>query len=172
MKTTLRILALCAFFFSGIGAVQAQVKLGHINVDELIGLMPEAKTAQDSLETYSKLLEKELAEMEEEFATKYRNFEANSKMMTELRREKEMQELQDMQARMQDFSRKAQDDFEKKQRELLTPIFEKAQAAIKEVAQANKFTYIFDSSRSKGVLVYTEGGENVMPLVKAKLGIQ
>jgi outer membrane protein len=68
--------------------------------------------------------------------------------------------------------RKAQDDFEKKQRDLLTPIFEKAQAAIKEVAQANKFTYIFDSSRSKGVLVYTEGGENVMPLVKAKLGIQ
>lgn len=171
MKTTLRILALCAFFFSGIGAAQAQVKLGHINVDELIGLMPEAKTAQETLEKYSTQLEKELGEMEEEFANKYRNFETNSKMMTELRREKEMQELQEMQARMQDFSRKAQEDFEKKQRDLLTPIFEKAQAAIKDIAATNGFTYIFDSSRSKGVLVFTDGGENVMPLVKTKLGI-
>jgi outer membrane protein len=172
MKTTFRILTLCTFLFAGFGTMQAQVKLGHINVDELIGQMPEAKAAQASLEKYSQQLETELTEMEEEFANKYRNFEQNSKMMTELRREKEMQELQEMQMRMQDFSRKAQEDFEKKQRDLLQPIFEKAQTAIKEVATANGFTYIFDSSRSKGVLVFTEGGENVMALVKAKLGIE
>jgi outer membrane protein len=172
MKTTVKILAICALFFASMANVQAQVKIGHINVDELLGLMPEAKAAQEKLETYTRQLETDFTEMEEELETKYRNFEQNQKMMTELRREKEMQELQDLQMRMQDFQRKAQEDFEKKQRELLTPIIEKAQKAINDVAEENKFTYVMDSSRSKGVVIYTGGGESILPLVKTKLGIE
>jgi outer membrane protein len=171
MKTTVKILAICAFFFAAMGSTYAQVKIGHVNVDELLGIMPEAKAAQEQLETYTKQLENDFQEMEAELEAKYRNFEQNQKMMTELRREKEMEELQDLQMRMQDFQRKAQEDFENKQRELLTPIIEKAQKAINEVAEENSFSYVMDSSRSKGVVIFTGGGENILALVKTKLGI-
>jgi outer membrane protein len=46
---------------------------------------------------------------------------------------------------------------------------EKTNAAIKEVADANNFIYIFDTST--GFVLYFEKGEDILPLVKAKLGI-
>jgi hypothetical protein len=38
------------------------------------------------------------------------------------------------------------------------------------VAAEGKFTYIFDTST--GTVLYSDGGTDIMPLVKAKLGIQ
>ena len=42
-------------------------------------------------------------------------------------------------------------------------------SSIKEVAEANGFTYILDVSM--GTVLYYEAGEDVLPLVKAKLGL-
>ena len=54
----------------------------------------------------------------------------------------------------------------------LLPIIEKAQEAVNKVAADNGFTYILDASASKAVVVYLDGGDDIMPLVKAELGIQ
>ena len=45
----------------------------------------------------------------------------------------------------------------------------KARAAIEDVAKEGKFTYIFDSSM--GSILYADESENVMTLVKKKLGL-
>ncbi len=55
--------------------------------------------------------------------------------------------------------------------ELLHPIYEKATNAIKEVGKENGFTYIFDLN-SGGVVYVAETSEDVLPLVKKKLGLQ
>jgi Skp family chaperone for outer membrane proteins len=55
---------------------------------------------------------------------------------------------------------------------MLTPVLEKMQKAIDDVATAQKLSYVIDSSRSKGVLVYQKGGDNLMKAVKAKLAIK
>lgn len=47
----------------------------------------------------------------------------------------------------------------------------KATNAIKEVAKENGFTYIFDMS-SGAILFASETSEDILPLVKKKLGIQ
>ncbi|MGB0177823.1 MAG: OmpH family outer membrane protein, partial [Owenweeksia sp.] len=70
-------------------------------------------------------------------------------------------------------SQKAQEDLQQKQVELLTPIIEKATKAVQDVAKENGFTYILDSSPSKAVVIFAaDNSEDVMPKVKAKLGIQ
>ncbi|MEO8589764.1 MAG: OmpH family outer membrane protein, partial [Flavobacteriales bacterium] len=63
-----------------------------------------------------------------------------------------------------------QEDLSKQEEELLKPMVEKTNLAIKDVADANGFTYIFDTST--GFVLYFEKGEDIMPLVKAKLGVQ
>ncbi len=59
---------------------------------------------------------------------------------------------------------------QRKQAEVMQPIIEKAQNAIKEVAKANGFTYVYDIA--SGVLLYfSDDSEDILPLVKQKLGI-
>lgn len=152
--------------------VQAQQKIGHINADELLQLMPETATAQKELEAYGKQLEKDLTDMETEMQSKIESFRANEKMMTTLSRETKTKELQELQMRIQEYSQRAQQDLQQKQVELLTPVIEKAQNAVQAVAKENGFSYILDSSQSKAVVIFAENGEDIMPLVKAKLGIQ
>ena len=48
-------------------------------------------------------------------------------------------------------------------------MIEKARKAISEVAEENGYTYIFDAG--VGILLYYDKGDNILPLVRAKLGI-
>ena len=78
------------------------------------------------------------------------------------------QELQEMQQRIQLFYQTAEQDIQKKQQELLMPIQEKLQKAIKDVGAENGYTYIVDPA----ALLYT--GPNAIdatPLVRKKLGL-
>jgi len=73
--------------------------------------------------------------------------------------------------------KKGQDQFEQSSQQkiyektelLLSPIQEKINNAIKEVAEDNGYTYIFDASL--GMVLYADPGADVSSLVKAKLGI-
>lgn len=154
-------------------STMAQQKIGHINADALLQLMPETKTAQAELEAYSKQLQKDLTDMEAELQSKVEKFRENQKLMTELSRETKSREIQELQYRIQEYSQKAQEDLQQKQVDLLTPIIEKATNAVQAIAKENKFTYILDSSPSKAVVIFTaDNSEDLMPKVKAKLGIK
>jgi outer membrane protein len=158
--------------FAAFGQESAPTKLGHINADQLLQMMPETKQAQADIEAYRNQLEKDLSDMEAELQAKIQSFRENEKMMTTLSRETKTREIQDLQARIQEYSMQAQEDFGSKQEELLTPIIEKASAAVQKVAKDNGFTYILDSSESKAVVIFAENGIDIMDLVKAELGIQ
>jgi len=167
-----KIILLLALFLGISSTAIAQQKLGHINSDELLALMPETKTAQAELEKYGRQLEKDMTDMETELSSKIEQFRTNESMMTTTSRELKTKELQDLQGRIQQFQQRAQQDLQQKQQELFAPIIEKATKAIQDVAREKGFTYILDSSETRGVLLFAEGGEDIMPLVKAKLGIQ
>ncbi len=171
MKTTIKTFTLSLLMLAGV-AMQAQnSKIGHINIDELISLMPETKEAEEALKAYAQSLEADLTDMQTELQTKVSNFRANEAIMTDLSKENKYKEIQDLDTRIQEYQAKAQQDLQKKEIELLTPVLERAQNAITEAASEGEFTYILDSSNSKGNVIYHEGGTDIMPLVKAKLGL-
>mgnify|MGYP001134784758 CR=1 FL=1 len=109
--------------------------------------------------------------MQAELEAKVQKYRESEATMTDLTRETKYNEIQDLDRRIQDFQMKAQEQLQKKQEELLIPVLEKAQNAITAVANANGFTYILDSSQSKGVVVFKDNGTDIMPLVKKQLGI-
>jgi len=80
-----------------------------------------------------------------------------------------MREIQELEQRIQAAQEKAQDDLAKQEEELLRPMVERSNLAIREVADTNGFTYIFDTST--GFVLYFDKGVDIMPLVKTKLGI-
>lgn len=171
MRKKIAFLALALGMMVSFGASAQQQKIGHINADKLLEMMPETKQAQQEIETYGRQLEKELAEMEDELDAKIQKFQADQQVLTNLAKQSKQQELQQLQMRIQQYSQKAQQDLQNKQVELLTPIIEKATTAVQDVAKENGYSYILDSSQSKAVVIYQTDATDIMDLVKKKLGL-
>lgn len=170
MKNTIKLIAIVAFTLAAM-AVSAQVKLGHIETQKLIAAMPEMTAAQKTMTDKQTEVEKELTNMQEQFKTKLNDYSQNSKTMSDVIRASKEQELQELQQRIERFREIAMDNLEKTQKDLMQPIMDKALNAIKAVGKENGFAYIYDMSA--GVILFAaENTEDVMPLVKKKLGLQ
>lgn len=161
-------MALTLMFCLGLMKVSAQ-KIGYVDLQEIMTLMPEYKKANTDMESFSKSLEDELKKMSDEFQKKVADFQKGEKTMPEAIRNVKQQELQDMQTRIQDFQQSAQENIRKKEAELLKPIIEKAKGAIAQVAKEGGYSYIMDSSVAG--FLYKPDGDNVLAQVKKKLGI-
>lgn len=170
MKNMMKIVALTVFMFAAF-TVSAQVKLGHIETQKLIQAMPEMATARQTLENKQSEIEKELTNMQEQFRTKLDEYTKNGKTMSDVIRASKEQELSELQQRIQSFQQIAMENLETTQKELMQPIMDKALNAIKAVGKENGFTYIFDLSAG-GILFSADNTEDVLPLVKKKLGLQ
>lgn len=152
------------------GFSQQKIKLGHLNSNELLEAMPEKAKAQKSLQDYSKQLEDQLVAMQDELEKKYNEYLEKKDTFTDLIKKNKEEELTSLQQRIQTFQSNAQQDLQKKEQELLKPIIDKAKKAIEEVAKENGYTYIFDTGT--GVLLYfPKDSDDILPLVKKKLGI-
>jgi outer membrane protein len=166
MKRT--ILTIC-FVALGLCTVKAQDKLGYINSNELLSIMPESVAMQDELQSYAKGLESSLGAMQAEGEKKLADYQQNEATMSELVKQDKIRELENIQQRILEFQQNAQESLSAKEQELITPILDKARKAIDEVAKEGNFTYIFDAST--GNILYANENENILPLVKAKLGL-
>ncbi len=150
-----------------IGA-QAQKKSGYVSSAELLEAMPERKAAQDKYEAYEKQISEEFNIMQKDLMTKYEDFDKTKATMSETMKGVKAKEIDDLSRRLQQFETKAQEDLQKKQAELLEPLFEKARKAIQDVGKEGGYDYIYDAQ----YLLYAKDSENVLPQVKAKLGIK
>ena len=103
-----------------------------------------------------------------EYNKKYSDFVAQQDSLTENIKMRRMQELQDMEQRTQNFIQISQQDFQKKQGELFTPIQDKLKNAIKAVGDEKGYTYILDPQI---VLYQGNTAVDATQFVKAKLGI-
>ena len=102
-------------------------KLGRINLEEIITLMPEYKEMMTNMEAYSKDLRDNLETIQVELNTKYNDFQKNKATYSEVTRQLKEKELTDLQNRLQEFYQSAQEDLQKKEKELTDPIVAKAQ---------------------------------------------
>lgn len=168
MKTISKFLIAAAFILTT-GFYSTAQKMAHINLDSLIAHMPESKKAKADVQDYYKKLEGELIGMQTEFQGKQQAYEKDVANMPPIMKQSKEKELQDLYQRIQEYQTNAQQEIQKKSDELAKPIFDKANKAIGEVAKANGYKYVIDSSDGK--LVYKEDADDLLPLVKKKLGI-
>ncbi len=148
---------------------QANLKIGYIDSNELLELMPEKDSVEARLMEYQASLEDQIANMLTEYQTKVQNYRDNVATMSDIIKQTKEKEITDLETRIQQFQQTAEMDFQNKQGELYNPLFEKARRAIKEVAQEQGFTYVFDISM--GTVLYYESGTNVLPFVKKKMNL-
>lgn len=169
MKKVKKIAVALFLFVAATSFVNAQSKIAHIDVTQLLDAMPERTSAEAELkklqETYGADIESSMTELRNK-VTLYQN-EAPSKSKEE--NEKRAIELQGYEKSIGEAQQAAQQELQKKQQELFAPIMEKAKAAIEKVAAAQGVDYVVDAQPGAGVIV--ANGKDLLPDVKKELGL-
>ena len=149
------------------------LKIGYINRQEVISLMPEAEAAMKQLEDMNLKYSQQGKALQEEMQRKYQeyqDYQAQPDADENIMKYKES-ELMRLQQSLQEFSQNAQQTLEKKQQELMAPILDKLQVALKQVGDENGFLYIIDNTAD--ILPYiSPKAINVLPLVKKALNLK
>lgn len=151
-------------------AAKAQSKVAYINAQAVIEAMPEAKKASDSLQLFQDQLEKDGKGLVDEYTAKTTDFNNKAASMTDNMKDIKAREIQDAQKRIEDYRQAAEQKIDAKRAELLKPIYDKARKAIEDAAKEKGYTYVIDGS--SGILLVSPAGDDLMPAVKAKLGIK
>jgi len=149
---------------------QVNLKIGHINSQELLMAMPENDSAQVKMGKLANEMQNQFQEMQNEYNNKYQDFINKRATYSELIQKTKNAELQDLAQRIQDFQQTADQDLQKQRANIYKPVIDKANKAIADVAKENGFTYILDLAQG-GVIYVDENSMDILPLVKQKLGL-
>lgn len=172
MKNTVKLFALVAFIFVAFAAsaqTAKPIKLGHLDVQKLMSVMPESKKADETLQAKQAEIQKEMASMTEAYQKLMQEYQANEKTYTDLVRANKEQEIRSLGERIQSFRELADQQLQETYNKLMGEIMEKIQKAAQEVGKENGFTYIFTMN---ALLFAADNSEDVLPLMKKKLGLQ
>jgi len=171
MKKLLRVVLVagCMMLAGGFVA-NAQSKIGHINFNAVIDIMPDTKTVSATLQAYQKTFMDQLGIMQNDLQTKAADYESKKATMTDAVRQLKEGELQDLQKRAQDYQANAAQKVDAKKEELVKPLFDKVRAAIALVAKEKGYSYVIDSSQNE--LLVSPDGDDLLAAVKLKLGLK
>lgn len=172
MKKTIILLA--AALIAGAAFMPTKVlaqKLGHINSQEVVALMSERDEAYTKLQAFGKELQETLNSMQNDYQTKVKEYNEKSATWNESIKKTKEDEINSIIQRIQQFQQQAEQDFTARQNTLMEPVMKKAFEAIEKVAKAQGLAYVIDLA--SGALVYIDDANtvNLLPLVKAELGI-
>lgn len=146
----------------------AQSKVAHIDTQKLISEMPEVIAAQKQLQAVEETYTKEIENTYKEFTTKAQSYSADAANQTDVTNQARQTELESMQQNIQKYRETAAQDLQKKQGEMMRPLYEKARASIEKIATAQGFDYVLDASAGGSVIMAK--GKDLMADVKADLG--
>ena len=152
----------------GIFNASAQTKIGYISTDELIGSMPEAEKAQLELKQYEADLTQNGQDLIKELNGKDSAFVKDSVKLSASMKEIKRNELVALYQRVQNYQQQSQEMYQQEQQKKGGPLREKAFEAIKAVAKENGYSYVLDINS----ILVGPPGDNILPLVKKKLGIK
>jgi len=118
---------------------------------------------------YAKQFQDELDIMMNEYRSKAKEYQDNEKTMDDAMKEVKGRELLDLQRRIESTQKSAQEKVQQKKQDLYQPIFDKATKVIQSIAREDGYDYIFDKT---GTMLYGRESDNIMPVVKSRLGIK
>ena len=167
----IRKIALFLIALLPLGAMAQSLKIGHVNSQEIIALMPDVETMNTKMKEAQDAWENELLKMREEYYAKIKAFQDSQATLTESIKQARQSELADMEQRIGNLNQAATDDLQKKNQELAAPILEKVRKAMNEVAAENNFTYVFDTT-TQTIVYMGPSANDITPLVKKKLNLK
>jgi outer membrane protein len=147
-------------------------KIGHADWEFIFSHLPEFKAIENELKSYEAQLQNQAKAKVQELNVKYKAYQELPANTPEAIRKDKESELTYLQENAQRFEQDARTSLQKKQNDLIAPVFAKVGKAIEDVARENGFSYILNPRMIEGgdVLLFTDEKYNISELVLTKLG--
>lgn len=165
----LKTLLLIAVLTLGFNTVQAQNKIAHVNMQDLIDAMPETIALNAEITKLGKTLNDDITAAEAALEAKYKKYQAEGASQTKEENEKRSLELEQDQRKINLTKQAAQKEINDKSQKGIEPIIKKANEAVNAVAKAQGIQYVIDSSIPTFVVA---AGTDMLPAVKTHLNIK
>ena len=146
--------------------LNAQNKTGYVSIDEVVQLMPDYKKATAEMAQYDSALQINYGETLKELNRQDSMFKVDSVKMTMATKTAKKEQMKKLLVELQGYEQNYQQQMQQKQEELMAPVAQKANQLIADVAKANGYTYVF----RKEALIVSPEGDDILPLIKKKLG--
>lgn len=146
-------------------------KFATVDADAVLQGMAEFAEMQSKLAESSKTYEAEYAKLQDEFKAKYEEYQKilADEATPQTIKDRRLQEIQELNQRAEQFAQTVQQDLQRQQQQLMTPIQEKIINAIQAVGKEGNYTMVLP----QGVAYFTSADViDITPLVKTKLGVK
>lgn len=162
-----------AFIISLSSVLFAQLKIGYIDSDTVMDQLPDVQDARQKIDALIQEWQTELRQLENQWKTKYDDYERRKLIMTDQTRtemEAELIKLENEIAQFRDKKFGTNGELFQKQDELMKPVQNKVFNAIKQVAEEENLDFVFDRSGDIMIL-YAKDQYDISQKVLSKLKI-
>ncbi len=147
MKSKIYFLIIALIFGLGFSPAFAQLKIGYINSQKVLEKFKDAIDVKKQLADLNTQWESEAKDKQLEITKLQDQLESQSLLLSDQRKQEKVQQIQTLGQQYQLFLQTKwgqQGEGVKKEVELLQPVYEKINTAIKKIGQAEGYQYIFD----------------------------
>lgn len=148
--------------------LNAQSKVGTIDVEYILSQMPELKEAGNQAQAYSEDLNAQLQLKITKYQEQVKIYQDSEASLSEGDKKTKQQELITLEQDIQKFQQNSNSLVQVKQNELLRPLYSTINDALQTVAADGMFTQIFTINEN---LVFIEPRLDVTFLVMTKMGL-
>ena len=145
-------------------------KIGYINTEKILSVIPEYAAAQTQLENLSKQYSQKIESEYSKIEVMYQTYQQQKGSLSAQVRQQRENEIIGREQTVKELQKSyfGQDGLmQRKSEELLDPIKERVDAAIKKIAENGNFMIIFDISIMQGVAYAKEGDDLSAYVIKA-----
>ena len=147
----------------------AQSKVGTVDSEYIVNLMPETKIVLGRSQNYGAKLDSSFSIKVKSYQSKIDAFKKNEKTLGELAKQAEYKELAEMEADIKKYQQNGNKLMQLKQDELMRPLYKKLSDAIATVSKAGNYTQILTVSGNE--FAYIDNNFDITELVLKNLGI-
>ncbi|UAM99506.1 OmpH family outer membrane protein [Polaribacter litorisediminis] len=151
-------------------AAMAQSKVGTIDSDYIINIMPEAKIVIERSQEYGARLDSTFSIKMEDYKKRVKDFRAKEKEMGELMKKVLVDELTALEQDVKKFQENGNKLMQLKRNELMVPLYKKLNEAVTEIAKEEGYSQIFTKAGNQ--FAYIDENFDITKLVMKKLGIK
>ena len=164
----LKIIFICIILISTFSI--AQSKVGTVDSDYIIKLMPETTIVSKRSQAYGARLDSSFSIKLKEYQTKFDAFKKNEKNMETVVKNESYKELADMEADIKKYQLNGNKLMKIKSDELMRPLYKKLSDAIALVSKAENYTQVLTISGNE--FAYIDRKLDITELVLKSLGIE
>ncbi|WP_167597300.1 OmpH family outer membrane protein [Leeuwenhoekiella sp. ZYFB001] len=158
---------LLAFFIAT--TLSAQGTVAHINMEEVINLMPQTSEAEAELNRLRQAYQRDFETSYREYQAKFVKYEDEASTLSPAENEKRKSDLELIERNLAQTQQNIEKQIAEKRKLLFEPVKQQARDLVTKVADNLGFLYVLDSSKDAGLVMAK--GKDLMPEVKRTLGM-